>query len=181
MKYQQLILDFSSPVTISTNKQDAFESLLFGEKIKNIGDFNKDGFEDWAIIALSSSYANIYFGNNVLDYTLDITILLPQDSESRCYDLAVGDLNNDGWDDIAISCSSPSNVGDEPSLISERQNVFIFYGNESLPSTLSYQDASVVLDGSERFYDFGMNMAIVGDYNADGYNDLVVGGGKHKD
>lgn len=175
------ILDFSSPLTISTTKENAFESLRFGEKIKNIGDFNKDGYEDWAIIAHDACYANIYFGNNVLDYTPDIIILLPQDSQSRCYDLAVGDLNNDGWDDIAISCSSSSGVAHEPSLITNRQNVFIFYGSAFMLTTLSYQNASVVLDGSERFYDFGMNMAIVGDYNADGYNDLVVGGGKHKD
>lgn len=174
------VLDFISPLTISTTKESAFESLRFGETIKNIGDFNKDGFEDWAIIAHDACYANIYLGNNVLDYTPDITILLPQDSQSSCYDLAVGDLNNDGWDDIAISCSSSSSVAFEPSLITNRQNVFIFYGNAFMPDTLGYQNASVVLDGSERFFDFGMNIAIVGDYNADGYNDLVVGGGKHK-
>lgn len=175
------ILDFTAPLSISSTKENAFESLRFGENMKNIGDFNNDGYDDWSIIAHDACYAYIYFGGSIIDYIPDMFILLPQDSHSSCYDIAVGDLNNDNWNDIAISCSSSQDSGFEPNLISNRQNVFIFYGYEFMPPTLTYHNASVVLDGADTFYNFGMNLAVVGDYNADGYNDLVVGGGKHRD
>lgn len=175
------VMSFSNPVQISLSKNDAIEEQFFGEKVKNIGDINYDGYEDWAIVAKYASYVNIYFGGSVLDYNPDIQILLPQDSESQCYDIATGDINGDELIDIIASCSSSSSVAYESSMIGNRQNVFIFYGSETLPSTLSILNADIVLDGSETFFGFGMNIAVVGDYNADGYNDFVVGGEKHRD
>lgn len=175
------VMSFSSPVQISLSKNNAIEEQFFGEKVKNIGDINYDGYEDWAIIAKSACYVNVYFGGSVLDYDPDLQILLPQDSESQCYDIATGDINDDGLIDIITSCSSPSSIAFESSMIGNRQNVFIFYGSETLPSTLSILNADIVLDGSETFFGFGMNIAVVGDYNADGYNDFVVGGEKHRD
>ena len=165
---------------MGNQKATAFEQLKFGQKIKNIGDFNKDGFEDWAILSYDGCYANIYFGGDVFDYDADIRILLPQDSYAKCHDMAVGDLNADGWDDIVISNSSNSEVGWAESMTNDRENIFIFFGSSDMPNVLSHLNASVILEDSGTFYSFGNNLAIIGDYNADGFNDLVVGGGKHK-
>ena len=126
--------DFSSPQILGTKKQTAFESLKFGQKTKNIGDFNKDGFEDWAILSYEGCFANIYYGGEVLDYDADIKILLPQDSYAKCQNMVVGDLNADGWDDIVISISSNSGIAYAQNMSSERQNIFIFFGSSDMPN-----------------------------------------------
>lgn len=153
----------------------------FGSKILNVGDFNNDGFEDWAVMAVESKYLNIYFGGETLDYDADITILLPQYRLTDCFDMVAGDLNNDNWIDIAVSHGhSSSEVGWVESLLDEVQEVLVFYGTPDIKDTLDWRDAQTVIDGKELTYWFGRSMSIPGDYNNDGFNDLVVGGGLSK-
>ncbi|MCB9762487.1 MAG: FG-GAP repeat protein [Alphaproteobacteria bacterium] len=87
--------------------------------------------------------------------------------------LAVGDFDDDGYDDIAIGApffddGSASSAG----------AVYIVYGSSTGPdindSQLFTQDDSFILETSESGDQFGAALA-VGDYNADGYMDLAVG------
>ena len=171
---------FVSPEVLGTPAGEAFESITFGNKVKNAGDFNKDGYEDWAILSMDGCFVNIYFGGPVLDFEPDKTIFLPQYPYSRCFDMAFGDLNADGWTDVAVSNSSVTEIGFTRNFMEENENVYIFTGSPYMPDVLYWDNASVILEDTGRFYSFGKNLAIPGDYNADGYNDLVVGGGKHK-
>ena len=171
---------FSSPDILGATPAEAFESLWFGDRIKNIGDFNKDGYEDWAVLAKEGCFLNIYYGGAVLDFEPDKTIYLPQYPYHKCFDMEFGDLNGDGWTDIAISDSPVTDIGYANEFMSENENVYIFYGSSFMPDVLYGSNAAVILEDTGRFWSFGKNLSIPGDYNADGYNDLVVGGGKHK-
>ena len=42
------------------------------------------------------------------------------------------------------------------------------------------EEGRIIIDGEETFYTFGRSLGIPGDYNNDGYNDLVVAGGYEK-
>ena len=152
----------------------------FGSKVLNIGDFNHDGFEDWAVLAVSGKYIDIYFGGAVLDYEYDKQILLPQMPSSQCFDMVFGDLNNDGWIDLTVSNGNfSSEIRMVSSLIEAIEEVYVFYGGPDIPDVVDWRDAEAILDGFEDDYiAYGRSLAIPGDYNNDGYNDLIVGGGQ---
>jgi len=172
--------DFENPVFIGKSGHQAFQKLQYGFSVKRIGDINKDGYDDWGILARSGCYLDIFFGGAIPDLEPDIKILLPQTAKAECFDWSFGDLNGDGWIDIVISNSSNSYVRFARSFISERNEVYIFYGGPTFQGVYTYTDADIVLSDSNTFYEFGRNICIVGDYNADGFDDLVVGGGQHK-
>ena len=175
------LFDLTSPNLLITPKTSSFQALGFGTKNINIGDYNEDGYEDWAILSVEACRAEIYFGGPVLDYNPDITILLPQNPYTFCLDMAVGDINGDLLMDIAISHSSSRMASHYLNLIDETENIYIFLGTPNRTNILDKDDASIILDEKSSFFEFGKNMSIVGDYNADGYNDLVVAGGTHKE
>ncbi|MCF6342863.1 MAG: FG-GAP-like repeat-containing protein, partial [Bacteroidales bacterium] len=172
--------DFLSPEILGTTKEEAFEDLYFGEKVKNIGDFNRDGYDDWAVLATRGCFINIYYGGAPLDFEPDKTIWLPQYPYVQSFDMASGDLNNDGWVDVAVSNSSVSVVRFIPMIMEDKERVFVYLGGASLPDVLHAEDANYVLEGTDVFYSFGYSLSIPGDFNADGFNDLIVAGGLHK-
>ncbi len=150
----------------------------FGKKVQNIGDFNNDGFEDWAVLAENGKYINIYYGGVNIDFEYDKRVLLPQYPATECFDMTFGDLNNDGWVDIAVSHGNfSSEVRMVPSLIDALQEIYVFYGGADMPDVVDWNDAVAVLDGPDSFTAFGYSLGIPGDYNNNGYNDLVAGGG----
>ena len=173
-------LDFTNPIVLGMPRFQSFEELQYGHRTKNLGDMNNDGFDDWGTLALKGCYAEIHFGEEVLDYEPDVLILLPQKGKAECFDWTAGDINGDEWSDIIISNSSDLDVIFANTMINYLNRIYIFFGGPDWPNVLNFEDADVVLEDTETFYEFGKKLAVVGDYNADGYNDLIVGGGKHK-
>ncbi|MFK5856985.1 MAG: T9SS type A sorting domain-containing protein [Bacteroidota bacterium] len=172
---------FTSPIIFGSPKFERYEETNFGYKIKNAGDINKDGFEDWAILASEGKFINIYYGGEILDYDVDKQIVLPQYPSTECYDMVFGDLNDDDWIDIVVSHGHSSyQISFSQSLINEVEEVYVFFGGPNMPDTLKWNDAHAILDGREVFTGFGQTLGIPGDYNNDGYNDLVLGGGYAK-
>lgn len=174
-------IDFSNPRLITQPREQSYQELFFGHQMKNLGDINNDGFEDWGTLAKSGCYAEIYWGGTNSDNHPDMHILLPQKGFSRCLDWDAGDINNDGQTDFIIANSAYSEIHLIRSMIDYRNRVFVFLGKENMPAVLNYQDADFVLSDTSVFYQFGENITIVNDYNDDGYNDFVIGGRKHRD
>src|SRR3989339_150296 len=76
--------------------------------------------------------------------------------------LSVGDLNNDGKNDLVVGAGSHN---------SYRGRVYIFYQDGGLGDKANMAD--VIIDGENSSDRFGSHLAI-GDLNANGKNDLIV-------
>jgi hypothetical protein len=138
----------------------------FGRKIIGVGDINRDGCDDFVVsVTLNTSPPQgqfaIYFGGSPPDSIPDILFQNPYsdggfDADAR----NIGDVNGDGYDDIAVGGNYPSeNVG----------RVFIYYGGNALDTI-----PDIVLAQGPSDDAFSSNFCGLGDINGDGYGDIAV-------
>ncbi len=87
--------------------------------------------------------------------------------------LAVGDFDGDGYDDLAIGAP-----GDDTSGYEEAGSVIVIYGSDQRLNPnwrqIWHQDQPDMAGGAETGDNFGAVLA-VGDFDADGYDDLAIG------
>lgn len=154
--------------------QDLHETLLgktvgerLGEQVAGLGDVDNDGYDDFGMLSPSKCLCYVYMGGLAVTEApvrmLEGTdISLTEDSQVR----PAGDLDNDGFDDVMITAPGLY-------LPSKRAAgaVFVFYGT---PAGLR-ADPDQMLLGGEADGRFGMDVDALGDFNRDGYDDIVVG------
>ena len=142
-----------------------------------VGDFNGDGFQDLAIGVFDSTNAQekviILFGG-VDDELLRMTIL--GESNSRFgYSLAgVGDVNGDGFDDLAVGAPYARSLASYPS--DPVGSVWVIFGGEPVDQ-LNADELSTrgfARHGISRFRSFGNNVSASGDINGDGLDDVLI-------
>ncbi|NBB93514.1 MAG: hypothetical protein GVY32_10150 [Gammaproteobacteria bacterium] len=159
----------AQPITFEADRANA----SFGFGLREIGDIDDDGFADFAIGA--HKYSNgqteegvvfVYLGSAAgLSTTPD------WEYESNLTDarlgvaIAGGDLNGDGIDDLAVGAlgyeKAPHTGG----------AVLVFFGESAGLSSVPDQIISAGQAGAF----FGRGLAIPGDLDADGFDDLAVG------
>jgi hypothetical protein len=141
-----------------------------GGAVSPAGDFNADGFGDFLVGArtdtaggVNAGQAFLYYGGPSVDATPDLVFTGLAGDLLGCSVAAAGDLNGDGFDDIAIGAARSS------VRYNEAGRVLIFFGGREPDG-----EPDVVLNGSvnERF---GTSVAGLGDFNGDGFDDLAVG------
>jgi len=144
----------------------------FGVSVAATGDVNGDGHPDivvgaeWSNAdAPKSGRAYVFLGGSgsradaVPDYVLQVPEI--QSRTLTGYAVAIpGDLNGDGWNDIAVGSPESKRLG----------QVFLYWGGPALDAK-----PDRTLTGSRGFEFFGSALAGVGDANGDGYDDLWVG------
>jgi len=146
--------------------------LIFGADLAS-GDFNGDGVPDIAV-ACDTYDVNqgftpmggrvyIYYGNHIGATTPDLVLRSPVWVGSNTPNLACGDLNGDGYDDIAMG----EDMADDAYGVCT-----IWLGGNPMDTAPAF-----VIRGRSIWWlnnAFGRNVSL-GDANGDGYGDLVVG------
>jgi hypothetical protein len=160
---------------------DAFD--ISGSSVSSAGDFNGDGFDDFLIGAPGgdrptenlplSGETYIIFGGPRFPKTIDlgnlgtagITIFGAGSGNLIGNTVSgVGDVNNDGFDDIVIGGRSI-------------QRARIIFGGPALPATIDLASPGVPIVSfvPADSFDLTISMSGAGDVNNDGFDDLLIG------
>lgn len=138
------------------------------------GDVNGDGYSDLVVGAFGFDRPNftnagavfIYFGNGGGFNTVADAQLGIDQAETRFgSSVAVGDVNGDGIADVLVGASEfESGQADEGAA-------FLYFGAVGAFNTV----ADAQLQSNQPGAQLGASVAVIGDVNGDGYNDIALG------
>ncbi len=137
----------------------------FGNSVCTAGDVNNDGYDDVIIGAnaysSSSGAVYLYYGSaSGLSASPNWTKTGAASGNKFGFKVYnAGDVNGDGYDDVIIGEPNTSSPG----------KAYVFHGSSSgLPSIANWTATGTASS-------FGRSAATAGDYNGDGFSDVIVG------
>jgi hypothetical protein len=139
----------------------------FGYSVSNAGDWDNDSYDEVIVGARYSSssrgYAHVY---NFHDHWTSEGVPVSVFGEWRGYSVAsAGRFNNDSYDDVVVGAPRHG-----PFMAMQMGQAFVFYGSSTgLSST-----PDLTLNGEAQSDNFGWSVSS-GDFNNDGYDDVIVG------
>ncbi len=177
--FLQTNLDYADVSFNGVNENDNL-----GWSIAGIGDMNKDGYDDIIIGAPGNDAAGIdagityiIFGNNYdrqqssLYQANYISFLGISSYEYSGHAVAGGgDINGDGYDDFLIGAPGKSNT-----QTSSGKVYLLFGGNNEWSENYSLSDEDAQFVGEKLNDHSGYSVAIAGDVNGDGFDDILIG------
>lgn len=154
------------------------EDDRFGSAVAGGADLDGDGIEDFAVGAPQNSdeiqmagAVYVYLGRQG-SYPADYDFVLRGEGEydNAGYALAVGsDVDGDGFADLLVGAPGNDGYG------ADSGRVYVVRGREDgFPESLKDADAQV--SGATEAAQLGLNVAMAGDVNADGFGDFALAG-----
>jgi hypothetical protein len=137
-----------------------------GEEVIALGDVDKDGFMDYAFISHNPTGGRVYIDDtrgNQHEVQLNNTPYNLNDT-THLQIASVGDFNGDGFGDIVIG----SSLADDAGQINSGKIVIM---NAADPTTAM----ATTITGFNAGQFAGYSVAGGGDFNGDGYNDIIIG------
>ncbi len=154
------------------------DSCDFGRSLAPLGDINGDNFDDFIVSAPrfdngenNEGKTYIYLGDELIpSYTPFWTFESNQINAQSGYSIGTqGDINGDGLYDLIIGAPYYDNGETDEGV------VFVFLGN---PIGFNVTP-SFILEINQAGANFGISVDFAGDYNNDGFDDIVVGANKY--
>jgi len=157
---------------------DASDHEHFGSAVSGGGDVDADGFDDIVVGAFQDSDVGryqgsvyVYFGSPSgvdpgREQKLTSSDGEPEDMFGRDVSL-VGDLDEDGFDDLLIGAALDDDLGDGSGA------GYVFYGSAS--GVDESTEIKLLAPDGESGDNFGFAVSGGGDFNGDGADDLIVG------
>jgi hypothetical protein len=148
----------ATPFT-TTNTTVALGTSGAGNAVAALGDVNGDGFGDSAVAASAGNQVQIFHGTSSGIATSPATSLTQSGVVGFGTSVAAaGDVNGDGYGDVVVGASMSNRA-------------FLFLGSATGLNSLS----ATALNPTGGSANFGVTVAGIGDVNADGYSDVMVG------
>jgi len=146
---------------------DSYPEYGFGHGISRAGDVNGDGFADILIAGGGDSptYFCLYLGSPSGINISPNLVVTYSDTGGIVNVSTIGDINNDGFDDIAVS-----NTETPPA---SSFNVYVYYGASNGIIADNPQVLKISIPIAETYRNG--TVAPAGDLNGDGFADLLVG------
>ncbi len=148
----------------------------FGHAVSTAGDINGDGYADVVITAngydadqTNEGAAFVYYGRSTGLDTDPTWVAHPTDQAYANFGYAAssaGDVNRDGYSDIAIGAPWHNDGG------TDRGTIFVYHGG---PTGLTVGPADWTAVGDRDGAELGVAVSTAGDVNGDGYSDLIAG------
>jgi hypothetical protein len=151
--------DFESRAKLVHHPSEREGVQRFFDYVYDLGDINGDGFDDLALTDDYYGRVYIYFGGTQMHTSPDITLENPEGDLSYLVSPVVhGDLNGDGYQDLAIS-----------GFNNAKCRVYVYHGGPH-PDTVP----DIVLCGSSYTVDAFGGLLACGNLCNDRYSDLIV-------
>ncbi|MBK7445963.1 MAG: FG-GAP repeat protein [Ignavibacteria bacterium] len=144
----------------------------FGYSVSSAGDVNGDGYSDLIIGApfndaggANAGRAYIYYGGAIINSGVDLILTGLAAGDQLGFSVSTaGDANGDGYSDVIVSAPLNDAIG------ANAGRAYIYFGGSTMNNS-----ADVILSGATANDQFGTSVSLAGDFNGDGYSDVIVG------